>query len=195
MYALTADLHEWIAVVAVRKHRAAIERLAQWEQVLGPGGVAQPLALIGGVRGAHAEHIVCRALHPVRRREDVGDIGKSLACERERNHQQSRLHGQRCVHGISLFTIAVVGAPQRGQPSAFIAHLLAGRTPLLRVNASEPHRHRATQLLQLNLEIFKLHRKPFRCSHPSISAYQLRGLAVPVGKIRRNAENGEAAEH
>jgi hypothetical protein len=49
--------------------------------------MAQPLALIDSVPGVDPEQIVDRALHPDGPGKNVGDIGKALAVERQRNNQ------------------------------------------------------------------------------------------------------------
>lgn len=115
--------------------------------------MAQPLALIGSILGADPKEIVDRALHPVRGRKDIGHIGKTFVAEGQRNHQEPRLHRERSVHGKPLRPIGVVGAPQRDEPPALVANLLAGDPPLLRVDAPVPHRDRPGQLIQFKLKI------------------------------------------
>ncbi len=76
VHALAFNLHKRIAVLADGIALPAVERFSQRKYRVGPRRVAQPLALIRGAVGPHAKEIVDRALHAVRRRKDVRDVGE-----------------------------------------------------------------------------------------------------------------------
>jgi len=85
------------------------------------------------------------------------DVGKTSRTQAERDPSNPTARSAR-VHDVSLFTIAVVGAPQRDQPSALSRTCWQADAPFAagsRVPATPASRH--ADCFKLNLEIFKLH--------------------------------------
>jgi hypothetical protein len=80
------------------------------------------------------------------------DAEPGLAPERFRFCESTgTLPGERRMNRQARAAVAIIGTPQRDQTSATIPDLPARCTPLLRIDATVPHRHRAGQSGQLNL--------------------------------------------
>jgi hypothetical protein len=179
VHAFARDRHEAVLLDVVPVPALEAEVAPQRVDVRGPRRVAQPRALVGRGR-ADADEVVGRALHPVRAGEHVGEIGIIRPLGRKRHGEPERriVHDEREMERESLAAIALVGAPQRGEPPALGGDADRDLAQPLDARARVPRRQRGAERSRVEVQRLeyarRIHRSP-ASPHPisrAASRYQ-----------------------
>ncbi len=159
VHALAINAHEGVVLGRVFARGGGVEVAPQRKFGRAPAAVAQPRAAVGSAFGGDAQQVEQRALHAPRRGKVTGDvrIARDALGDRQLEHDKAFLHRVCRRYREAFAAIAIVGAPERHDPSVRFARGSRRGDPVLGEHARVRGRHLCVKAMELDRKAGDLH--------------------------------------